>query len=247
MGQGRDRHPPALVDLAHHVGGGHADVLEEDLVELGLARDLAEGPDGDTGGLHVHEDEGDALVLGGAGIRPHEEEAPVGHMRHARPHLLTVEHVRVAVEDGARLEIGEVAARVGLREALAPELVGVQDLAEMPGLLRRRAVAHQGGTEHGDAAAIHGLGRLRAGHLFVEDDLLHDRGAAPAVLRRPVDADVARLVEDTLPFAQPVDLPAVGPRRGEGPAFEVGGDVLGEPGSGLRAKALLLGGEIKIH
>jgi hypothetical protein len=38
----------------------------------------------------------------------------------------------VSVEHGARLEIGEVAARIGLGEALAPDLLGGEDLGQVP-------------------------------------------------------------------------------------------------------------------
>src|SRR3990172_578085 len=129
VGERRDGHAPPLVDLADDVGCWHADALEEDLVELGLARDLLERPDADARRLHIDEDEGDALVLGRAGVRADEVEAPVGDMGHAGPDLLTVDDVPVAIEDGARLEVGQVAAGVGLGEALAPELLGVEDLA----------------------------------------------------------------------------------------------------------------------
>ena len=117
----------------------------------------------------------------------------------------------------------------------------------MTRLLRGRAVGHQRGAEHRDAAAIDGLGRLGPRHLFVEDDLLHDRDAAAAVLGGPVEADVARLVQRALPLAQPVDFVAVGARGGEGPALEVGRHVLGEPGAGLGPEALLLWREVEVH
>ena len=45
--------PPALADLAEAVGVGDADVGEEDLVELGLAGDLAQRPHLDAGVGHV--------------------------------------------------------------------------------------------------------------------------------------------------------------------------------------------------
>ena len=151
VGERRERHAPALVDLADHVGRGHAHVLEEDLVELGLAGDLAERPDGDARRLHVDQDERDALVLGRARIGAHEEEAPFRHVRHAGPDLLAVDDVVVAVEHGARLEIGEVAARVGLGEALAPDLLGGEDLGEVPLALGRRAMPHDRRAEHATA------------------------------------------------------------------------------------------------
>src|SRR5215510_8360937 len=132
-------------------------------------------------------------------------------------------------------------------EALAPELFGVEDLPEVPRSLRGGAVLHEGGTEHGDAPAVHGLRRLRPRHLLVEDDLFHDGDAAAAVLRGPVEADVAGLVKGALPLAQPVHLVAIGAGGGESTAAEVSGYVLGEPGARLGPKPLLLGGEVEVH
>src|SRR5262249_51927958 len=171
----------------------------------------------------------------------------VGPVRAARPYLLAIEHVPVAVEHGARLEVGEVAPRIGLGEALAPKLLGVEDLAEVPRSLRGGAVLHEGGAEHGDAPAVHGLRRLRPRHLLVEDDLFHDGDAAAAVLRGPVEADVAGLVKGALPLTQPVHLVAIGAGGGEGTAAEVSGYVLGEPGARLGPEPLLLGGEVEVH
>jgi hypothetical protein len=47
---------------------GHAHVLEEDLVEVGLARHLAERADVDAGRLHVDQHVGDAVVLRRVGL-----------------------------------------------------------------------------------------------------------------------------------------------------------------------------------
>jgi hypothetical protein len=62
MQQGRHRHPPALPDLADEVLAGHADVGEEDLVELRVAGDLPQRPHLDAVGVHVHQQVGEALV-----------------------------------------------------------------------------------------------------------------------------------------------------------------------------------------
>ena len=77
------------------------------------------------------------LCLGRGGIGAHEQEAPVGHVAHAGPHLLAVDHEVIAVEHRARLEIGQVGARVRLGEALAPELLGGEDARQEAPLLRR--------------------------------------------------------------------------------------------------------------
>src|SRR2546429_9584828 len=117
------RDAPPLIESPHQVFRRYADVIEEHLIELRLARDLSERPDGDARRLHVHEEEADGLVLGSFWTGPHEEEAPVGDVGHARPDLLAVDDEVAVVVHRAGLEVGEVRARVGLGEALAPELL----------------------------------------------------------------------------------------------------------------------------
>src|SRR5205814_8676295 len=51
---------PALAGGADHVLRRHHDVVEEHLVEVSRAGDLAEGPSGDAGGAHVEDERGDA-------------------------------------------------------------------------------------------------------------------------------------------------------------------------------------------
>src|SRR5437870_816218 len=117
-----DRDAPPLIESPHQVFRRYADVVEEHLIELRLARDLSERSDGDARRLHVHEEEADGLVLGSFCTGPHEEEAPVGDVGHARPDLLAVDDEVAVVGHRAGLEVREVRARVGLGEALAPEL-----------------------------------------------------------------------------------------------------------------------------
>jgi hypothetical protein len=171
--------------------------------------------------LHVHEQEADALVLGRARIGPHEQEAPVRDVAHARPDLLAVHDVVIAVSHRAGLEVREVGARVGLGEALAPHLVGGEDVPQMALLLLRRAVLHQGGAEHRDAAAIHDLRRLGASHLLIKDHHLGEARASAAELGRPVHADVAGLVHRPLPRAQPHEFFPISAGRGERLPFQV--------------------------
>ena len=54
--QGRDRHGPALADVADALGVGDAGVGEEDLVELGFAGHLAQRAHLDAGLVHVDEE-----------------------------------------------------------------------------------------------------------------------------------------------------------------------------------------------
>jgi hypothetical protein len=123
-------------------------------------------------------------------------------MPHARPHLLPVHHEVVTLARRPRLEIGQVGSRVGLREPLAPEILGGENAGQESLLLVWGAVLHERGAQHGEPTAIDKLRRLGARHLLVEDNLLDERGAAPTEFARPVHTDVARLVHPVLPRAQ---------------------------------------------
>src|SRR5262249_11094933 len=113
---------PALADLADQVLLGDARVLEEDLAELALAGDLTERPPGEAGRVELAQDEGDPAVAV-LRIGTAQDEDPVGPGTERGPHLLPVQHEVIAVEHGAGLERGEVAAGAGLAEPLAPDLV----------------------------------------------------------------------------------------------------------------------------
>ncbi len=86
--QRRDRDHPTVALTADDVLVGHVGVLDEELVELRLAGDLAQRPDLDLLLLHVHEEVGEALVLGRVGVGAGDEHAPLGLVGEGRPHLL---------------------------------------------------------------------------------------------------------------------------------------------------------------
>ena len=73
--------PPAVVDLADAVRVGDARAVEEDLVELDLAGDLAQRSHLDAGLVHVEQEVGDALVLGRVGIGARQQDREVGDVR----------------------------------------------------------------------------------------------------------------------------------------------------------------------
>ena len=73
----RDGHHPAVAHAADHVLVGHLGVLDEELVELGLAGDLAQRADLDRVLLHVHQEVGEALVLGHVAVAASHEHAPL--------------------------------------------------------------------------------------------------------------------------------------------------------------------------
>ena len=92
------------------------------------------------GVLHVEQEVRDALVLGRVGIGAGQQHHPVGHVGERRPHLLAVDDVVVAVLHRPRLQRGQVGAGVGLRVALAPDLLAGEDLRRVALLLLLGAV-----------------------------------------------------------------------------------------------------------
>ena len=141
----------------------------------------------DAGGLHVEEEVGDALVLGGLGVCPGEEDHAVGVLCAGGPDLLAVDDVVVAVADA------------GLREARSePDSGSEKPCTRWP---HRRAC-----PEYAPASALGAVGDDRAGHgdadaagprrtgegeLLVEDELFHDGHARSAVLLGPGGGDPA--------------------------------------------------------
>src|SRR5581483_1357239 len=223
------------------------DVLEEDLVELLAARHLAERAHGHAGRLHVADEVADALRLRRRRIRPGEEDPPARELRVARPHLLPADDPAVAMADGARPERGQVGACPGLREELAPELLGGQDLRQEAALLLLGAVRDERRSDQVDADPVDDLRRARRGDLLLEDVVLDDGRAAPAVLARPVDADPSPGVQLPLPVTEERDLVGERPGRTVGVGPPARRKIRREPGAYLGAERLLGGAEGQVH
>ena len=150
---------------------GTSTSAEEDLVELRLARDLAQRPHLDAGRVHVDEEVREVPVARRVRVALRDEDAEVGDVRERRPHLLPVDDVDVAAALGARARGGEVGARVRLREALAPDLVGGEDRLEVARLLLLRPVRDDRRPGHVEADHADVGRSLRRGELLVEDRL----------------------------------------------------------------------------
>ena len=121
-----DRDRPAVTRLAENLRLRHDDVLKEDLVELRVACDLHQRPDLDTRALHVHQQVRQTVTRIRLFALAGDEHAPLRDLRQRRPDLLAIDHVVIAFVLGSGLQAREVAARVGLAEALAPDLVACQ-------------------------------------------------------------------------------------------------------------------------
>src|SRR5712691_2418239 len=244
MKKGRHGDRPTVAGLAQDLRLRHLHVLEEDLVELGVAGDLDQRPDLDAGALHVDDQVGEAVARVDFLALAGDEHAPLRYVRECRPDLLPVDQVVVAFVLGARLQARQVAARVGLAEALAPDLLGRQKRREVAFLLLVGAVGDHDRAAHPEADDVDRLRRVGQDHLVVEDQLVHEGAAAAAVLLGPGDADVAGVVELLLPRAAAFDegLHVAGAVR-VGVARGVGL----QPGPDLVAEFLLGVAELEVH
>ncbi len=124
--------PPALADVAEPLRVGDADVGEEDLVELGVAGDLAQRPHLDARRLHVDDEVRHALVLGtdSGSVRAMSMPQP-SEVGERGPHLLAVDDPLVAVADARVESDGDVGAGAGLAEELAPDLLAGEQRAQV--------------------------------------------------------------------------------------------------------------------
>ena len=186
----------------------------------------------------------------GAGLAPGEQEAVVRPVRVRGPHLLAGDHEVVPVEDGARGQIGEIAAGIGLGEALAPDLVGVEDGLEPALLLRGGAVHHEGRRHHAEADGVHAGRGPGRDQLLGEDELLDEGDAAPPELLRPAESHPAARVHAPVPGPAGVEGPVgvkgqlvVGGRMD----LAVRGQVGGQPRAQLGAERRLRGRIGKVH
>ena len=204
--QRRDRDLPAAADLADDVLVGDLGLLHEDLVELGLAGDLAERADVDVRLVDVEDEVGDPLVLRGVLVGAGEQHAPLRLVRVGGPDLLAGDLPAAVRLHRARLQRRQVGSRLGLREALAPDLVAGEDRVEVALLLLLVAVGDDDGAAHHQAQHVRRERHALAAELLVEDRLLDQRRALAAVLLGPRDAGPAGLVHRLLPGAAELEL-----------------------------------------
>src|SRR5581483_3390739 len=130
---------PPLPRSTDEVFRRHAHRLEERLAERRRARDQPDRPRRDPRRRHVDEQEADTLVLRRARVGAHQAEHPVRLIGVRGPDLLAVDDVRIAVEDGARLQAGEIGAGARLAVALAPADPAARDRRQVLEALLLRA------------------------------------------------------------------------------------------------------------
>ena len=136
-----------------------------------VARHLAQRPHRDARRVHVDDEHGDALALGARRIAAGQAGGVVAVLGARGPDLLPVEHELVAVEPGPGLHAGEVRARTGLAEQLAPDVLAAQQRRDQRLLLLLAGVHEQRRAAHAEPD-LEGAGRdLERLGLAVEDAL----------------------------------------------------------------------------
>ena len=196
--QRRQRDVPALARATDHVLIPDEHRVEEHLVELRVARDLAQRTHRHARLAHVTHEIGE-VVVPGVVAGTSEQHAPAGAMRERRPHLLAGDAPTSVGALRSRAHRREVTAGVGLAEALAPNLGTGKDRRQEATLLVLGAERDDHGPTHDQTEHVRRRRRACPHQLLVEDGLLHEGGAAPAVFLGPGNARVAGVVQRSLP------------------------------------------------
>ena len=190
---------PAVAGIAEHPISRHHHVVEVHLAELVDTVHRAQRAHRDAGGVQVDEERRDALMLGGIGrTGPGEQDAPLGELGEAGPHLLPVDHPVVAVAEWLWCS-----ARPGRCPSRARRSPGTRSPHHAGSAAPSRRPAPGGRTRSWSAQGLpsSSTGRAR-------------RGCGPAPPRRPpgagsADPQAAHLGRPAVPHpARVVHLPA---------------------------------------
>jgi hypothetical protein len=144
-------------------------------------------------------------VLGQVGVGAGDQQRAPGVLGQRGPHLLPVGHPLLAVLNRAGGQRGQVAARAGLAEQLAPDLLARPERAQPALLLLLAAVGEDGRGGHAQSDRVE-LGVVargaRRGELGV-DDVLQRAGDAQAAepfrVMHPGQARVEPGIVEVLP------------------------------------------------
>src|SRR5262249_53961350 len=129
--------------------------------------------------VHVDKEEADAAMRFRSGVGAGQQEALVRVVRTARPGLLSVQDPFAVAPLGPGAQTGEVAAGVGLAEALAEDELAAQDLLDVSRFLPVRSQRSQRRRQQRHAEPAQDSRRSGGGHLLLVDRL-HDGRRAPA-------------------------------------------------------------------
>ena len=197
-GQDVHRDRPALALLAHTLHFRQQRAVEEDLREFVVPVGLADRAHSDARGVEPDYESAEAAVALFGASRTGQEETVGGPLRPAGPDLVAFDPVAVLDAFGAGTQSGEIGARGGFGEALAPEQIaaqrGQEEFFEEFGpreLLQRRWQDVQMLEEMAGRVAV-ALQEVR------DDASVHDAATQPAVFLRPAVARPAGVEEIAL-------------------------------------------------
>src|SRR6266436_8632719 len=170
-------------------------------------------------------------------------------MRARGPHLLSVDDKMVAMVDRTSAQARQIATGVGLGKALTPQFVGAKDARQVAPLLLVAAPVNEARTQQVEGARRWQNRGAGTDILLVEDDLLHEIGAAPAIFLGPRDPDPARGVHRLLPLDALFQCRKVGSDALVGRVVDanLGRQVGLEPAAELAAECRMLRAVGKIH
>ena len=97
MSQQRLCNSPTLSNLTHDILRRHTDVVKLNLIKVVLVIDADNRINLDAFGLHVHQDEGNTLLLLAAVVGPNETENPVRMLSIGGPNLGAVNNKVITV------------------------------------------------------------------------------------------------------------------------------------------------------
>ena len=174
--QGGHAHPPAVAHVPDAVRIGDPHFGQVHLVELGLARDLNQGANLDSGSVHIESEVGEPLVLGHVRIGPGYKHAPVSDVGQRVPDLLAGDHPFVAVAHGPAGQAGQIRTGAGFAEQLAPGVLAREAPAQEAGLEVVAAVGDHGRPGHRQAEEVPAVGRLGPGPVQAGVDVTLESG-----------------------------------------------------------------------
>ena len=182
--------------------GSSCDVVDEDLVEVRVAGDLAQRAHAHAVGVHRQHEHRQPLCLGTSGsVRASSSPKAACWALVVHTFWPDTRQLPSSWRLRARLDAGEVRAGGRLGEELAPDLLAGQHRPEVALLLVLGAVGDQRRAEHADADHVEEPRHAGAADLLVDDDLMQRAEPLAAVLRGPGDGGEPGLGELALPLA----------------------------------------------
>jgi hypothetical protein len=176
----------SAVHRTDHVVVGNLHAVEENLVEHGVAGELAQRTHDYTRAVHVDDEVGDPVVAFGFGIGARQADPEVRLVRERGPDLLPAQLPTGRTADCPGRQACKVGPGTGLAEELAPGDLSEQGRTDEAALLVLGPVGDEGGEHPRADRQVRPLDTC-PGELLVDHELLHRRCIA-APRARPVRA-----------------------------------------------------------